>query len=174
MSLFQFLTSLHPLSGHLKAALQREGDLHGCVPVTVIALLDGKFSSLSKLIDPKVELNPYKVIYYVVKAAARLSGIVDASEEQLWIRRKNPYPPEITDSAERQSDSPGCPPEISDSANQQSASPGSFSIEAVYIPCSNEKSIRVVHLNVSSMEYYLDVIANQLGFVDASKVLITR
>ncbi|PON35087.1 3'-RNA ribose 2'-O-methyltransferase, Hen [Parasponia andersonii] len=154
---FNFLTSLHPLSGHFRAALQREGDLYGCVPVSVIAFLDSKLSSLSKLIDPKVELNPYKVISYVMKAAARSSGIVHTSEEQLWVRRQNPYSLEITDSA-----------------FQQSGSPGIFPIEAIYIPCSNEKNINVVKLNVSSTDYYLDVIANQLGLVDTSKVLITR
>lgn len=92
-----------------------------------------------------------------MKAAARLSGIVDTSEEHLWVRRQNPYPSEIIDSA-----------------IQQSGSPGSFSIEAIYIPCSNEKTINVVNLNISSMGYYLDAVANQLGLVDASKVLITR
>lgn len=155
--LLQFLSSLHPLSGHLRAALQREGDLYGSIPASVIAVLDAKVSSLSKVIDSKVELNPYLVIPYVMKAAAQLSGIVITSAEQHWIRRQNPYPPEIVDSA-----------------IEESGSPRSFLIKAIYIPCSNEKTVDVVNLNVSSTGYYLDVVANQLGLVEASKVLITR
>lgn len=153
----EFLSSLHPLSGHLRAALQREGDLYGSIPASVIAVLDAKVSSLSKVIDSKVELNPYLVIPYVMKAAAQLSGIVITSAEQHWIRRQNPYPPEIVDSA-----------------IEESGSPRSFLIKAIYIPCSNEKTVDVVNLNVSSTGYYLDVFANQLGLVEASKVLITR
>ncbi|XP_062093293.1 small RNA 2'-O-methyltransferase [Humulus lupulus] len=153
----EFLTTLHPLSGHLRAALQREGDLYGHVPVSVIAMLDPKISNLSKSIDPKVELHPYMAISYVMKAAAGLSGIVDTSEKQLWVKRKNPYPLKITDL------------DI-----QQSGSPGSCSVEAIYIPCSNGKIVYAVNLDVSSTGYYLDVVANQLGLMDASKVLITR
>lgn len=157
LSLLQFLSSLHPLSGHLRAALQREGDLYGSVPISIIAILDAKVCNLSKAIDPKVELNPYLAISHVRKAAAQLSGIVVTSEEQHWIRRQNSYPLEVIESA-----------------FGESGSPGSFSIEAVYIPCLSEKAVDVVNLNVSSPGYYLDVIAKQLGLVEASEVLITR
>ncbi|GMN54677.1 hypothetical protein TIFTF001_023794 [Ficus carica] len=153
----EFLSSLHPLSGHLRAALQREGDLYGSVPISIIAILDAKVCNLSKAIDPKVELNPYLAISHVRKAAAQLSGIVVTSEDQHWIRRQNPYPLDVIESA-----------------IGESGSPGSFSIEAVYIPWSSEKAVDVVNLNVSSPGYYLDVIAKQLGLVEASEVLITR
>ncbi|CAL5372814.1 unnamed protein product [Camellia sinensis] len=33
----EFLKSLHPLSGHFRAALQREGQLNGLVPISVLA-----------------------------------------------------------------------------------------------------------------------------------------
>ncbi|KAF4376923.1 hypothetical protein F8388_022639 [Cannabis sativa] len=152
-----FLTTLHPLSGHLRAVLQREGDLYGRVPVSVIALIDPKVSNLSRSIDPKVELHPYMGISYVKKAVAGLSEIVDTSDEQLWVKRKDPYPLEIMDLD-----------------MQQSVSPGSCSVGAVYIPCSNEKTAYTVNLDVSSSGYYLDAVANQLGLMDASKVLMTR
>ena len=156
-ALLQFLTSLQPLSGHFRAALQREGDHYGCAPVSVIAALDAKLSSLSKLIDPKVESNPYMVMSYVMKAAARLPGILVTSEEQLWIRRQDQYPLEIVDSA-----------------MEQSGSPESISIEAVYIPCLTEKNIDGVNLKILSKGYYLDAVAEQLGLENASKLLITR
>lgn len=47
-------------------------------------------------------------------------------------------------------------------------------VTAVHIPSSVEQSIEAVTLHISSREYYLDIIANELGFEDASNVLISR
>ncbi|KAG6696325.1 hypothetical protein I3842_09G142000 [Carya illinoinensis] len=158
MAIEKFLPSLQPLSGHLRAALQREGDLNGLVPVSVMAICDSKLSNLCKFINPKVESNPFLVIPLIMRAAARLSGILATSEGQLWIRRQNPYPREIMES----------------SISQPSGSPQSTLIEAVCIPCSSEKAVETVTLDVSSTGYYLDAISKKLGLTDAANVLVSR
>ncbi|KAK9267549.1 hypothetical protein L1049_009977 [Liquidambar formosana] len=137
----EFLSSPHPLSGHFRAAVRREGDYNGLIPVSVIA-----------------ESNPSLAISLVMKAAARLSGSVAILEGQLWVRRHDPYPPEIVQSL----------------GDQQSSVPESIWTEAICIPCSLEKTVEPLTLNVFSNGYYLDVIAQKLGVADASRVLVSR
>lgn len=152
----EFLSSLHPLSGHFRAALQRDGDLYGLIPVSVFAVCDTKLGNICKSINPGVESNPFLVIPLVLKAAA--SGSFATSEGQLWMRRQNPYPPEI----------------IQSSISSQLSSPESIWIEAVYIPYSLEKNVESLTLNVSSTGYYLDAIARKLSLADTSKILVSR
>ncbi|KAF8028801.1 hypothetical protein BT93_E1455 [Corymbia citriodora subsp. variegata] len=154
----EFLASQHPLSGHFKATLRREGDLYGCVPVSVIAVYDGKISNLCKLIDPKAESNPCLVISFVLQAAATLPTLITATEGQLWIRRENPYPPEVMEPL----------------LVEQSCTLGSVCVQALLIPSSLHEDIKPVTLDVSSSTYYLDVIAQKLGLLDASKILVSR
>ncbi|XP_031249532.1 small RNA 2'-O-methyltransferase-like isoform X2 [Pistacia vera] len=154
----EFLSSLHPLSGHFRAALQRGGDLYSSVPASIMAVCDSKLSNLCKLINPEAELNNILIISYIMRAAARLSESVVTFEGQLSIWRKNPYPPNIIESL----------------VIQQSNSPNSICVGAIYIPCSLEKAIQSVTLDVSSTGYYLDVIARKLGLTDGNKVLVSR
>ncbi|ONI11183.1 hypothetical protein PRUPE_4G091400 [Prunus persica] len=154
----EFLSTLHPLSGHFRAALQRDGDLSGQIPASVIAIFDATLCNMCKSLDPKVESNPFLVILYVVRAAARLSELISTSEEELWFRRRNPYAPETVES----------------SSIQQLGSTEIFSIEAINVPSSLEKTVERVILNVSSSGYFLDVIAKQLGLSKTSDVLISR
>uniref|UniRef100_A0A5B6YQG9 Small RNA 2'-O-methyltransferase n=2 Tax=Davidia involucrata TaxID=16924 RepID=A0A5B6YQG9_DAVIN len=154
----KFLSSLHPLSGHFRAAFQRRGHLTGLVPVSVIATYDVKLSTLCKYIDPEVESNSLLVMSLILRAAARLRGSVSTSEEQLSMKRQDPYSPEIIDSV----------------VNQQSCFPECIWIEAIRIPYSVEKTVEPLTLTVSSNGYYMDVIAQELGVTDASKVLISR
>jgi hypothetical protein len=158
VSLIKFLSSGDPLSGHFRAVLQREGDLCGLIPVPVMAIYDSKLSNLCKSINPKVESNPFLAVPLIMTAAARSSGVVASSEGQIWIRRQNPYPPEIMES----------------SVSQISGSPQSTFIEVIRIPCSLEKTVEPVTLDVSSTGYYMDVIARKLGLTDASSVLVSR
>ncbi|KAK1560775.1 hypothetical protein Q3G72_030791 [Acer saccharum] len=154
----EFLSSLHPLSGHFRAALRRDGDLYGSVPTSVIAACDSKLCNICKLINPKVETNHFLLISYIMSAAARLPEFVVTSEGQLSIWRKNSYPPEIIES----------------SHFQQSDTVDSICITGMHIPCSVEKEVQPVTLNISSTEYYLDVIARKLGLADGNKVMISR
>ncbi|XP_057972715.1 small RNA 2'-O-methyltransferase-like [Malania oleifera] len=76
----QLLSTLHSLSGHFRAVLQREGDLSGSIPVSVMAIYDAKLCSLCKSIDPMVEANPLLAVQLIMKAAARLPGFIVSSE----------------------------------------------------------------------------------------------
>ena len=73
MSLMQFLSSLHPLSGHFRAALQRKGHLNGLVLISVLSVYDAKLRSLCKSINPKVESDPLLIMSLKLKTAPRLS-----------------------------------------------------------------------------------------------------
>ncbi|CAL0306096.1 unnamed protein product [Lupinus luteus] len=152
-----FLSSLHPLSGHIGAALCRKGDLFGSIPISVIAVYDAKICSLCKCINPEVESNPFLVISYIMKAITELSGSLVASEQHLWIRKQNPYPQDIIEPLMEQNGLQEC-----------------IQVAAVRIPSSVEESVEAVTLHISSKEYYLDIIANELGFEDAADVLISR
>ncbi|KAI8022755.1 Phenylalanine--tRNA ligase alpha subunit, cytoplasmic [Camellia lanceoleosa] len=118
---------------------------------------DTKFSSLCKSINPKVESNPLLIMSLMLKAASRLSGFVSASKEQLSMKRENPYPPKIVQSV----------------VDQQSSLLDSILIKVVQISYLVEKTVEPLTLNVASNGYYLDIIAQELGLTDASKVLVS-
>lgn len=158
MSLVKFLSSPHPLSCHFRAALQRVGHLSCLVPISVLAVYDAKLGSLCKTINPKVESDPLLIMSLVLKAAQQSSGSVTTREDQLSLQRGNPYPPEIMQTL----------------FNQQSSLAGSIWILAILIPCSEEKAVVPLMLEVAPNDYYLDVIAQKLGFCDASTVFISR
>ncbi|XP_077243893.1 small RNA 2'-O-methyltransferase-like isoform X2 [Tasmannia lanceolata] len=153
----QFLSSIHPLIGHFRAAFHREGDLCGLVPVSILATCDVKLKSLCKSISPKSELNPFLMIALLMKAAG-MSGSISTSEGELWIWKQNLHSSDI----------------IQTLRNQQSSSAESIDIEAIRIPCSVEKPVETLTLNVSSNEYYMDVIAQRLDVRDCSRVMISR
>ena len=154
----QFLSSLHPLSGHLRAVLLREGELNGSVPVSALVACDTKLGNLCKSIDSRAEANPFLSVLTVMKAASRLPELIAVSEEELWIRRREPYPCDLMESL----------------IHQQSPMTSEACIEAVCIPFSLDKDVTSMSLNLGSKGYYLDIIAQELGVVDASKVLISR
>ncbi|XP_058100049.1 small RNA 2'-O-methyltransferase isoform X2 [Magnolia sinica] len=147
----EFLSTSHPLIGHFRVAVQREGDFYGFVPVSVIAAYDVKLNNLCKFINQKAETNPPLSIALILKAA-RLSSSICTSEGKLWIWKQNPLSPEIIHSDLKES----------------------IQIKAMRIPCSMEKPVETLTLNVSSKEYYLDVIAQKLGVGDCSQVIISR
>lgn len=157
LSTLQFLTSLHPLSGHLGATLWRKGDCCGSIPVSVMAVYDTKLFNLCKCIDPVVESNPLLVNLYIMKAATKLCGFLSTSEQHLWLKKQSPYPQDITESLMMQSSMLEC-----------------IQVSAAKIPSSMEKPIEAVTLHVSAKEYYLDIIAKELGLEDSSYVLISR
>jgi len=137
--------------------LLRRGDLYGLVPASVITACDTKTSNLCKLLNPVVELKPFLALSLIMRTIPRLSGCV-TSKGQLSIQKQNPYPTEIIESSDI----------------QQSDSPESILVKAIQVPASLDKTVQPVTLNISSAGYYLDVIAEQLGVTDASKVLLSR
>ncbi|XP_021724803.1 LOW QUALITY PROTEIN: small RNA 2'-O-methyltransferase-like [Chenopodium quinoa] len=154
----EFQSSHHPLSSHLKAVYFREGELSGSIPVSVLIGCDPKLSNLCRSIDARIESNPFLSIPVVMRAAVKLSELLVMSEEDLWIRRKYPFPSNAIPVLDNQ---------------QSDLTQGSLT-EAVYIPFSLDKDVSSINMNLSLKGYYLDVIAAELGVVDASKVLISR
>ncbi|KAF3620536.1 hypothetical protein T459_05024 [Capsicum annuum] len=154
----EFLSAIHPLSGHFRAALVREAHLNGFIPVAAIASFDAKINSLCKYISSEMESNHLLVLSLIIEAAKKLADTLLFSEEKLSLKRLTPHPPEIIQSLLK---------------NEPNV-PESISISAVRIPSSAEKTVESVTLNTSSGNYYLDVIAKELGVKDASKVLISR
>ncbi|CAN0911354.1 Small RNA 2'-O-methyltransferase [Linum grandiflorum] len=153
----EFISSLHPLTGHLKGALCRDGDLCGSVPCSVFAVSDTKISTICKSMDPNVDLNPFLALPIIMNAAARIPSVV-VSEKRYSIQRLRPYSPEILNSSTVQHPGPAA----------------SILVDAIYIPSSLEKNVRPVTLDLSPAGYYMDVIAQNLGVDDAGRVLLSR
>ena len=158
LQLLQFLSALHPLSGHFRDATLREGDLYCLVPISVIFAYDARMCNLSKWIDPRVESNPYLVIPCILRAAAKLSESLYVPKGQLSIRRKNPYPSEV----------------MTSTVIESSLSSERSLIEVVRIPHLLDKPVESIILDLSPTRYYLDLIAKELGLCDAAKVFISR
>lgn len=156
MCLMKFYTTVHPLSGHFRAALLRKDQFYGYVPVSVISFFDSKLLNLCKCINPEVETNSWLAVPLILKAAARVPLLI--SEDHLSIRRPSPYPPEVLQAVD----------------NQLSNLPESTCIRAVRIPCLVDKIVEPLLFNISINGYYLDAIAQELGVTDASKVLVSR
>ncbi|CAH9077114.1 unnamed protein product [Cuscuta epithymum] len=154
----EFLSSVHPVSCHLRDALQRDGDFRGFLPVSTIAVFDSKVCSLCKCIKPEVESNLLLVMELIIRAAEKLSGSLILSEDHLSLKKLNSYPPEIEQ-----------PLSISEASMVES-----IPVEVIRLPSSVKNAVEPLTLNVSFSGYYLDVIACELGLRDASKVLISR
>ncbi|RZC48344.1 hypothetical protein C5167_041297 [Papaver somniferum] len=146
----EFLPSPHPLTGHLRAALTRRGHLKGLVHASILAACDQKVNNLCKSINRKVETDHLLSIPLIMKAAT-LSGSVATDEGKLWIRKQNQYSPETIEAV-----------------TNGNPSAENICVQAIRIPCSLEKPVQPLSLNISSKEYYVDVIAEKLGVADAS------
>lgn len=158
LSVHPFSGSLHPLGGHFRMALKREGRFSGCVPVSVIASYDSKISSLCRCINPEVEVNPLMSLSIVLRAATRLGCVACPSTEQLSLKRRIPYPVDVLEPL----------------AKCESSIPGTVHIKAIRIPASKEKTVESLRLDVCAGGYYLDVIAQELDATEASRVLLSR
>lgn len=152
----QFLTSESPLGGHFRAALRRDDDLYGAVPVSVFAVYDAKINSLWKVIDPKVEINHFSALSFIMRAAVRSPSLVQEGLHS--IRRKIPYPSELVDSV----------------LMHQSSDRETAFANALYIPRDLRDPVKEATLSICPSRYYLDIIGESLGQTDASKLLISR
>uniref|UniRef100_A0A7N0RDP3 Small RNA 2'-O-methyltransferase n=2 Tax=Kalanchoe fedtschenkoi TaxID=63787 RepID=A0A7N0RDP3_KALFE len=151
----EFPIGTHPTCGHFRAALRRNGDFFGFIPIPAIAVCD-KLGNICKSFDPLVEKNPCLAISHILKAAASLSESILTYEGGLWLRRQKPYPPEVLDSLKN------CSPVKN------------IGLRVIYIPCSIKDAVEARTLNIASDGYYLDAIALELGLPDASEVLVSR
>ncbi|CAN8325440.1 unnamed protein product [Cochlearia groenlandica] len=155
----EFISADHPLGGHLRAALRRDGDCCGSVTASVVATFDAKINSRCKIINPCVESDPSLVISYVMKAAEKLSDhIVVASPCVSSLKRRNAYPLNIVETLQTH---------VSDSLE-------SLKVVAVHIPCIEKEVVEPVTLDISSDQYYIDIIAEKLGLKDGRQVMISR
>lgn len=137
--------------------MRTKSDHYGSIPISVIAVCDAKIFSLCKCINPEVESNPFLVLPYIVRSATKLNEFLVTSEQHIWIRKLSPYPQDIIESLMELGDTQEC-----------------IQVEAIRIPSSMEKYVEAVTLRMSLREYYLDIIANELGLKDGANVLISR
>ncbi|CAI9089594.1 OLC1v1024195C1 [Oldenlandia corymbosa var. corymbosa] len=154
----EFLSSVHPLSGHFRAAMRRSEDLYGCVPISVLVIFDAKLNNLCKIINPNVESNLLLGMSIVATAAARPACSLLLLKDSLSLKRQNLLPPDVLQSLE-----------TSDSRLSES-----IQIQVVRIPSSVDLNLESLALNISSGSYYLDVIAQALETTNASGILISK
>ncbi|EPS58523.1 hypothetical protein M569_16290, partial [Genlisea aurea] len=152
----EFLSSPHPLSGHFRAALSRDSHFNGFIPVSVIAIYDAKIGNICKCINPAAASNSALLMSFV-RRAAKLTDSIVVPDGQLSLKRRDPYPSEVLSSV-----------------RNESHLSGSISTEVICIPSSLEKIAVSSCLSITENTYYLDVIARELGAVEASDVLISR
>lgn len=152
----KLLSSSHPLNGHFREALQRNGEFHGFVPLSVIGTCDLKISNWCKSVHSRAESDPLIMLSLIMKAA-RLHPIC-IPDDELWIGNKKTYSEET----------------IQTLTNQYPGPSESVQVEALLIPFMDKKPIEMLTLNISPNHYYLDEIGSKLNVRDSSRVLISR
>ncbi|KAF6139507.1 hypothetical protein GIB67_015464 [Kingdonia uniflora] len=153
----KFLSSGHALTAHFIEAIDKKDNLCGLVPVSILAACDLKLNNLCKAINHKSESNILLNVSFIMRAAS-LSGSVGTSDGKFSIHRKIPYSPET----------------IQALISKKSSSLEDVCVEAILIPCSMEKPVETVSLNVCSDGYYMDTIAEKLDLADTSSILVSR
>ncbi|CAA7394053.1 unnamed protein product [Spirodela intermedia] len=153
----KFSLSGHPIVGHFRAAIKREGDTHGLIPVSIIAACDSKIVNLCKLVNPKAGSDPLLVVSLVLKAA-RLVNSICVSDRGLWMGKKGSYSSDALQSL----------------ISHSTTSTDHGSIEALFIPSSIEKPVETITLELSAGRCYMDEISQKLGVEDSSHVLVSR
>ncbi|XP_062189577.1 small RNA 2'-O-methyltransferase [Phragmites australis] len=152
-----FLSSSHPLVGHLSVTLRRTGDLIGRIPMSAVAACDMKVNTLCKVIDPKAEFDPLLILSLIYNAAKQSPGVF-VSDNNFWIQSQKPYSLEAVDLAlKRWSD-------MSDP----------IEVEAILVPCVLEDEPKTVRINLQHNEHYMGYIAAKLSVIDSSHVLVSR
>ncbi|CAN6181343.1 unnamed protein product [Urochloa humidicola] len=153
----KFLSSTHPLVGHLSVTLRRTGDLIGRIPLSAIAACDVKVNTLCKVIDPKAEFDPLLVLSLMYNAAKQSPGIL-VSDSNLWIQSQKPYSPEAVDLA----------------LNRWSGTSDPVEVEAILVPHVLEDELKTVRVNLRDNEHYMSYVAEKLTASDSSHVLVSR
>ncbi|KAK9088552.1 hypothetical protein Scep_027634 [Stephania cephalantha] len=153
----EFLSSSHPLTGHFKEAIGKKDPCQRSIPVSILAACDSKLNNLCKSIDSKSECDIQLNVSLIMRAAG-LSGSVSISEGRLSLWRQMPHSLEA----------------IQGLLERYTGSAEGILIKALYIPCSMEKPVKPISLNISSSEYYMDIIAHKLGAMDTSQLLVSR
>ncbi|XP_078158045.1 small RNA 2'-O-methyltransferase-like [Carex rostrata] len=153
----EFLLSTHPLVGHLRVVLKREGSLFGLVPISAIAICDSKVNSLCKLIDSRAESDPSLLISLISKAA-KASTLLSTRDNGFLIQRLKPVLPKA----------------IEVLVSSQISASNNIQIEVVRIPVHLNEEVNGFKIHVPKYGYYLDVIAKYLEARDSSHILASR
>ncbi|KAK9093256.1 hypothetical protein Syun_028167 [Stephania yunnanensis] len=151
------LSSSHPLTGHFKEVIGKKDPCQRSIPVSILATCDSKLNNLCKSIDNKSECDIQLNVSLIMRAAG-LSGSVSISEGRLSLWRQMPHSLEA----------------IQGLLERYTGSAEGILIKALYIPCSMEKPVQPISLNISSSVYYMDIIAHKLGAMDTSQLLVSR
>ncbi|KAG2640102.1 hypothetical protein PVAP13_2KG070400 [Panicum virgatum] len=152
-----FLSSTHPLVGHLSVTLRRTGDLIGRLPLSAIAACDVKVNTLCKVINPKAEYDPLLVLSLMYNAAKQSPG-VSVSDSNFWIQSQKPYSPEAVDLALKRWSFTSDPVEV----------------KAILIPHELEDELKILTINLRDNEHYMGYVAEKLTVSDSSQVLVSR
>ncbi|TVU41504.1 hypothetical protein EJB05_15030 [Eragrostis curvula] len=153
----KFLSSSHPLIGHLSMMLRRTGDCIGRILMSAIAACDAKVNTLCKTIDPKADSDPLLVLSLIYNAA-KLSPGVSVSDSNFWIQSEKPYSSDAVDSA----------------LERWSSMPGPIEVEAILVPQVLEDEPKTIRINLEHNEHYMGYIASKLSASDSSHVLVSR
>jgi len=152
-----FLSSTHPLVGHLSVTLRRTGDLIGRLPLSAIAACDVKVNTLCKVINPKAEFDPLLVLSLMYNAAKQSPG-VSVSDSNFWIQSQKPYSPEAVDLALKRWSFTSDPVEV----------------EAILVPHVLENELKIITINLRDNKHYMGYVAEKLTVSDSSQVLVSR
>lgn len=153
----EFLSSTHPLVGHIKVALRRVDEHFGMIPMSAIATCDTKVNNLCKVINPMAESDPLIVLSLISRVAKMSSSICIACGE-LWMWKLGSYSAETLKSVK----------------NFTSASAQDIYVEALLIPYSLDRDVEILTLNFSDSSYYMDEIAQKLHVRDTSSIMVSR
>ncbi|EFJ14340.1 hypothetical protein SELMODRAFT_423789 [Selaginella moellendorffii] len=148
-----------PLMEHFRAAIVRRGKSHAPVPATVLASLDTKIISMCKALDNISDGNPARALELVYKAAKGSSVL--ACDANMWISRVEPFPAHVKSG-------------LLEQTTEASVASEKIHFDAVYIPFALDRTVSAIRINIDPSDYYMDVLARQLGIDDGARVLISR
>ncbi|KAH9288303.1 hypothetical protein KI387_032420 [Taxus chinensis] len=159
----KFLLSNCPLVAHFTAAVQRKGVNYGKVPAAVLSAYDNKIVSLCKSIN-KNSGKDLALSLQLVLRAAKSCSLLDSPSDSLWIGKKEPFSEETKEELIKKFTG-----KENDAMEIESCS-----FQAVYIPCSSEKSVESLTMRIGPQEHFMDVMAYHLGAGDSSHILMSR
>lgn len=154
----KFLSSSHPLVGHIKVALRRVSEHFGMIPMSVIAACDTKVNNLCKVINPRAESDPLLVLSLISWVAAKMSSSIGITCRELWMWKQGCYSTETFESVK----------------NFTSVSAQNTNVEALLIPYLLDRDVETLTLNFSDSPYYMDEIAQKLHVRDPSCIVVSR
>lgn len=154
----EFLSSAHPLVGHFKVNLQKNGNMYSRIPLSAVASCDANANNMCKIINPMSESDPLRVASLIWKAAKMSNSVCTENDGEFRIRRLHGYSPEASELL----------------TNCTSGLTNETRIKAIFIPYAGDGNVKSLSLEISNNRYYMDEIAQKLDARDASQLLVSR